>query len=771
MRIILTYLLSFQALLTAHAAFNIATDTKAKCVIVRHADATPAEIKAAEELAATLQQMTGATFEIKTNADASTKATIIVGPGTFASQLFPDVPFDKLGPDEIVMHVKGDKLLLAGGRPRGTIYSVYRFLQEQCGVRYWAPWATNVPHKTTLRVPNLNVRYTPPFEYRGPFWYSGFEQKWKVHNQSNNESWFIPPELGGCIHYKGFCHTFYQLIPPDKYFAEHPEWFSMVNGKRTTENAQLCLTNPKLRDMMVQRVKEWMRESPDAQIISVTQNDCFGFCECPDCKALDDAEGSHAGTMVAFANYIAEHIEAEFPNVAVDTFAYQYTRKPPKTIKPRHNVIIRLCSIECNFREPLDHPSNASFADDIRGWSKLCQRLYIWDYTTEFKNYVHPHPNWFTLGPNVRFFQQHGVKGLFEQGAYAGYGAEMSEMRSWVLAQLMWNPAQDDRALIKEFLQGYYGNEAGKFIYQYLELVHKSSEGLFLGCYLRKEPPSHLRFEILGRAEELWQAAEKSVQNDPEKLLRVRLGHLPVHYAILKYWKWLRHDCWEQNLKWPLSESRKAVAEEFRTVCQGVQGKDWTTVRALNEQGFNVDEFLKGFVEEPKPVDAPPPLRLKHPHAPSDLKGAKNGIDLQDNVASLSGFGKWAKILADEDASDKRAVWMPGDHSEWAFRISGASLPAKAKAGKWKVYAVLRVQKGSAAATTELAFSAGVYDNKEKTYPANFKANLADVKDGYHSYLVGEVEFNADRDIWVAPASNPEVKSMWVDRIYLVPAK
>src|SRR6185312_2018133 len=116
------------------------------------------------------------------------------------------------------------------------------------------------------------------------------------------------------------------------------------------------------------RVQQRLREAPDAEIISITQNDNFGWCECPECKALDDAEGSHAGTMLAFVNYIAEQIEPEFPNVAVDTFAYQYTRKPPKTIKPRHNVIVRLCSIECNFREPLDHVSNASFAEDIRGW-------------------------------------------------------------------------------------------------------------------------------------------------------------------------------------------------------------------------------------------------------------------------------------------------------------------------------------------------------------------------------------------------------------------
>jgi hypothetical protein len=66
--------------------------------------------------------------------------------------------------------------------------------------------------------------------------------------------------------------------------------------------------------------------------------------------------------------------------VAIDTLAYEYTRQPPRHVQPRPNVIIRLCSIECDSAHPLPAPSNRKFADDIRGWSKICQRLYIWDY-------------------------------------------------------------------------------------------------------------------------------------------------------------------------------------------------------------------------------------------------------------------------------------------------------------------------------------------------------------------------------------------------------
>ena len=188
-------------------------------------------------------------------------------------------------------------------------------------------------------------------------------------------------------------------------------------------------------------------------------------------------------------------------------------------------VIVRLCSIECNFREPLDHPSNAAFADDLRCWSKLCQRLYVWDYTTDFAHYVQPHPNWFTLDANLRFFHANGVRGVFEQGAYQSPGSEMAELRAWVLAQLLWNPQQDDRALVHEFIQGYYGPEAAPHLRLYLDLMHEASKGHNLTCYSGTDAP-HLRCKPLAEGEKLWQQAEVAAATNPEFLRPGSAVHL-----------------------------------------------------------------------------------------------------------------------------------------------------------------------------------------------------------------------------------------------------
>jgi hypothetical protein len=575
------------------SAAVIAEQGRAEMVIVTDPAATLTERSAAIDLAAVLQQITGATFEIRTNMTAPARA-ILVGPGTAARSFFKDVAFDQLGNEELIIEIHGKNILLAGGRPRGTIYAVSRFLQEECGVRWWTPWASAIPKQSTLEIGNLKIREKPAFEYREPFWFTAFDADWAWHNECNGNSFPIPPDKGGHIVYKGFVHTSYGLVPPSEYFSVHPEWFALIDGKRTPHDAQLCLTNPKLRDFVVERVKEWLRETPDANIVSVSQNDNTSPCECTNCRALDAEEGSHAGSMIDFVNYVADRIAPEFPNVAIDTLAYQYTRKPPRTIRPRPNVIVRLCSIECNFREPLDGRSNEAFADDIRGWAELTDRLYVWDYVTDFAHYVQPHPNWFTMGPNLRFFADHHVKGVFEEGAYQSYGSEMAELRAWVLAQLMWNPRQDDRALIREFLDGYYGKAAGP-IWQYMKLLDDASGGYNLTCY---SPPSapFLQFKTLSEAEKLWQQAEAAVSDDADLLARVRLGHLPVRYVWLARWDALQKQCAASGAAWPLSSSRRAVAAEWRDVANGVPGKSWTHVRCINEGGTTPDEFLSATI-------------------------------------------------------------------------------------------------------------------------------------------------------------------------------
>jgi len=567
---------------------TIAQDGLAKAVIVIAQDATEPERHAADELAGFLRQITGAKFEIQAP-PAVGQFRLLVGPGA-AKLAVTDFSTDGLGSDGIVIRTVGNDLILAGGRPRGTLYAVYTFLEEQIGCRWWSSQASTIPIKPTLQIGQLNIRYMPPLEYRETFWFDAFDGDWAVRNKSNGNSERLDEQRGAKHKYEGFVHTFFPLIPPEKYFEDHPEWFSEIDGKRIHERAQLCLTNEEMRAELVKNLKERLRNNPAATIASVSQNDWHGNCKCSKCAAIEKEEGSPAGLMLRFVNAVAEDIEEEFPNVAISTLAYQYTRTPPKITKPRPNVIVRLCSIECSFSKPLADERNKEFRDDIVGWSKICNRLYIWDYTTNFRHYIMPHPNLRVLGPNVKFFVDHSVKGLFEQGAYTSNGAEMAELRAWVLARLLWDPTLDGQELIDEFIAGYYG-PAGPHIKDYLQITHDAVEasGDHLGCF-SQHTAKFLSFETLSKGWERLKAAEEAVINNPDLRFRVQVAQLPIMYTFIMRWDDMRQACQAAGADWPMPESIETTYEQFKEVAQK------NNVTRLNEwqDGFgNLDKALE----------------------------------------------------------------------------------------------------------------------------------------------------------------------------------
>jgi len=562
---------------------TIAKDGTAKAVIVVTDTDEPVQ-HAAAELAEFLQQITGDTFEISHSA-APGKSRLLVGPGA-ARLAQADFSADGLDAEGVVIRNVGDDLILAGGDPRGTLYAVYTFLEDHLGCRWWSSNVSTIPKIPTMIVGHLNTRYCPVLEYREPYWFDAFDADWAVRNKANGQRPALDIKRGGKHTYQGFVHTFNALIPPDTYFKDHPEWFSEIKGKRTVQRTQLCLTNESMYHELLKNLKTQLRSNPDATIASVSQNDWHGNCRCASCAAIDKAELSPAGLMLRFVNRVAADIEDEFPNVAISTLAYQYTRKPPFITKPRSNVIVRLCSIECSFSTPLSDERNKAFRDDIVGWSKICDRLYIWDYTTNFSHHIMPHPNLRVLGPNVKFFVDHSVKGIFEQGAYTTNGAEMAELRAWVLAKLLWDPSRDGQALIDEFITGYYG-PAGPHIKNYLRTTHDAVEASqdWLGCF-SKDTARFLSFETLSHGWAHLKAAQDAVRDNAELRLRVQVAQLPVMYTFMIHWNRMRDTAKASGADWPMPESIEVAQKHFMEVARK---KKITRLNEWNE-GFGALE-------------------------------------------------------------------------------------------------------------------------------------------------------------------------------------
>jgi len=574
------------------SAVTISQDGQAKAVILLAPGASEPQQYAAKELAYFLKEITGAEFRIVDQMQQGAGHLVVHGGDAYDVMVDYRVP-DKLGQEGVHLQTVGGDLIFHGGEPRGTLYAVYTFLEDQLGCRWWSSTESTIPKRSTIVIDHLNYTYVPPLEYRSPYWFDAFDGDWAARNKCNGQGHRLEAKHGGKQIYEGFVHTFYPLIPPQKYFAEHPDWFSEIDGKRTTDHAQLCLTNEEMRKELVKNLKERLRNNPAATIASVSQNDWHGNCKCKNCAAIEQEEGSPAGLMLRFVNAVAADIEQEFPNVALSTLAYQYTRTPPQITKPKDNVIVQLCSIECSFCKPLADERNKAFRDDIVGWSPICKRLYIWDYTTNFRHHILPHPNLRVLGPNVKFFADHNVKGIFEQGAYTTNGAEMAELRAWVLAKLLWDPSRDGEALTNEFIDGYYGG-AASHIKAYLKVTHDAVEasGDWLGCF-EQNYAKFLSFDTLSRGWQCLKAAEAAVQDDPDLRFRVQVAQLPVMYTFLMRWNEMREAAKAVGADWPVPQSAKETCDQFLTIARK------KNVTRLNEwqDGFGV---LEKAVEQAK---------------------------------------------------------------------------------------------------------------------------------------------------------------------------
>ncbi|MBI3119893.1 MAG: DUF4838 domain-containing protein, partial [Candidatus Hydrogenedentes bacterium] len=169
-----------------------------------------------------------------------------------------------------------------------------------------------------------------------------------------------------------------------------------------------------------------------------------------------------------------ERIEKTHPDVILSTYAYQYTRKPPKTLRARKNVMIQLCSIECCDFHAIDDPScalNQIFCEDTAGWKKKADTIFIWHYNTNFRGYMLPFPNFRAIGKSVQYFSENNGRGVFMQAAGNGFSTELSDLRNYVMARCLWKPGRDSWQEVEEFCRLHYA-EAAQPILDYLAYYH-----------------------------------------------------------------------------------------------------------------------------------------------------------------------------------------------------------------------------------------------------------------------------------------------------------
>ncbi len=515
MKRIVTMFVAAAAAVSAYAQTTLVDGGRAVGRII-YSDSS--DVQAVRVLQDFVERISGAHIPVVAADMAPAKGDVVIRPATDAA----------VKEDGFRLSTAPGYLLIEGGKGKGSAYGVVTLLERYLGCNYWGENEYTVPSMSTIELPLLDVVENPAFRYRQSQNYAlGTDPMYRLWRRLEEPS----DEFAGGL----WVHTFDKLLPSKVYGEAHPEYYAYFGGKRHPGKAsQWCLTNDEVFEIVAARIDSIFKANPGRTMISVSQNDGnYTNCTCPSCKEIDEREGALSGSVIHFLNRLADR----FPDKQFSTLAYLYTMHPPKHVKPRPNVNIMLCDIDCYREVPLtDNASGRDFMKALEGWSKISDNIFVWDYGINFDGTTTPFPNFHIMQPNIRTFRDHNVKMHFSQ--IAGYrGGDMSELRTYMVSKLMWNPEADTDSLMRTFVNGYYG-DAGPYIYQYLKLMEGALLGSRVPLWIYDSPVTHkngMLNPILRRTyNDLFDKAERAVEADSALLARVQRSRLSLQYSELE---------------------------------------------------------------------------------------------------------------------------------------------------------------------------------------------------------------------------------------------
>jgi len=562
---------------------TLAEGGQARYALLLPGDAGRVELRAAGDLARHLQLICGADFATSGESEAPAGTPFIsIGRTNLLAASACRFKDADLAEEGYALEVVDGNIYLYGGSGRGLLHGVYSLLEEDLGCRWYSNTSVDTPQTEALSVRLVPRMYVPALQLRDPYIHSMHDPAWSLRNKTNSPHARIPMAWGGSIRFHAMGHTYASYFPTQQYFAEHPEYYALVNGKR--QPTQLCHTNEDVIRLSIEKTCEIFRNHSEVTITAIGPNDGRGFCDCPDCKKLDDENGGRSGSFFHHVNRIAEGVKKEFPNNHLICLAYLDYARPPTNMKVDDTIIIQLCTDshawKCQFCNVWE---SEEFQEIIKAWDAVGARIFIWDYTTDYVHYLVPMANWPVVNGNTRFFLEHGATGVM----YESELNDIDEMRAWVWAKQLWDPYRDTRPLMEDFVFGYYKEAAEPIwdwqmmMWDYWERWHKephtcgqpSDNPLLDNLHCSYAPDGPMFTEQFMATMRACFARAESLAKSDEILARVKKAKLSLLYLELAqqlgYYTEFGDFVYGKSIRRPPQEKAafSPMLEEFTALC------------------------------------------------------------------------------------------------------------------------------------------------------------------------------------------------------------
>jgi len=478
---------------------TVVDDGHAKAAIVlSHA---PSEFQrfAAEQLSAMLEKISGVRLPIFKGTPHGVQFCFFLG-----DKLKADRPVDwqAMGRDGFLMRSVPGGLLLCGNEDIGTVYSVYAFLEEQLGCRWFFPHAvgTVIPRATTIRVGRIDSVEIPDYRFRHVGGCT--RDNWGLKNRLTERLTVAGKQYSKVW---GTAHTFFKLLPMETYHEAHPEYFAEMNGvrsgpmERKSHGPQICTSNPEARRLTAEKVLAIFRDDPLLEMVNVGPNDGLRFCECTRCRSTDEGRCTWVGAaqrpewrgvlsrrMMLFYNSVARYVRQRAPDKLVKVMFYSWYQEPPtdRSLRLAPNTLLMLTHSgnpsayekvypSC-YNHPIDdpncRPNRERFYPAIREWARRAPVLGIYEYYYKASICHVLFPILHTIRSDVPTYYKLGARYFYTQGTAsnaASYG-----LNYYVTAKLLWDIDTDVDALLEDFYEKFYA-DAREPMRQYHQLLER----------------------------------------------------------------------------------------------------------------------------------------------------------------------------------------------------------------------------------------------------------------------------------------------------------
>ena len=390
--------------------------------------------------------------------------------------------------------VIGDKLVIAGTIDTeedyyGTEYGVYMFLEKYCEFDFITDSIILWSNKSVSL--NTGFRYADSFgfESRCVFWQNGWQ------NVYTNDSIM---EISGSVH-------------------NQMKW---IDGSGPND-ATPCLSKEENIQKMIEGAKKKVNSSTRA--IGISQNDSSSYCTCADCRAAYSQYKSRAATLIIMLNRVAAELKKINPDIQIMTLAYEWSLQPPYGLEVDPSIVVYFCPITGCINHPYNDTTcstNKNFTTYLTQWGKICSKVYVWDYSTNFTYGLTPFPNLHNMLTNANFFYANNVRGAFNNAVTDNSG-EFGELRAYLITQLYRHPdmtMDEYNTYMKKFLKAWYG-KGYTYIYDYICLAEELAKPNHTGY--NGSPDSIIEYSVWRanseKINELWSKAYDLAETEAER--------------------------------------------------------------------------------------------------------------------------------------------------------------------------------------------------------------------------------------------------------------